>query len=164
MFDNVYTIGEEKPEFQADYQSQILEHWQQIQCDKRYPSKEDFRPQQFPKHLPKIAIVSVEDAESFSGRLTGETVSEVLRLEPGREKLVAAADENISLVVRAMLARASENERPTYFKGKFRPELYSAIGFSALVLPFSYEDQGDQMDALLLAFDFDEQLPIGIIE
>lgn len=163
MIENAHKIDEDEPEFQAEFQAQILEHWREIQQDKRYPSKKDFRPQNFPKHLPQLAIVSVEDSESFTDRLTGTTVSEVLRLSAGREQLAAPSDENISEVVRTMLGRTSSEEEPMYFEGTFTPETSQAIDFSALVLPFSFDAKGDDLDTLLLAFEFNKSRPLGAL-
>lgn len=163
MIENAHKIVEEKPPLRAEFQEEILEHWRQIQQDKRYPSKRDFRPQNFPKFLPQLAIVSVEDSEHFTDRLTGTTVSEVLRLSAGREQLVAPSDENISDVVRSMLGQTSTNEQPMYFEGKFTPETSQSIGFSALVLPFSLDSDGDAMEALLLAFDFSKNRPLAAL-
>jgi len=164
MFETVQKIENTKPEFCSDYQSEILEHWEHIQNNKRYPHKEDFRPQKFPKYLAKIAIVSVNRPDTFSGRLTGETVSDILRLEPGSEKLLASPDKNIKMVVRSMLDQTKLNGKPTYFEGKFLPEYYTPINFSALVLPFCYEEHGENMDTLLLAFEFKDQAPIAVLD
>jgi len=155
MFDYVHKIDESMPEFRSGYQAGVLDHWHQILHGKRYPAKKDFRPQNFPQYLPQIAIISVDDTGICSDRLTGETITEILHLGPGREKLVGSTDKNISLVVRSMLDQTSLNEKPTYFTGEFKPEAYFSVGFSALVLPFCYDEHGENMDALLLAFDFE---------
>jgi len=163
MIESAHKITNEKPAFKAEFQEKILEHWQQIQQDRRYPSRKDFRPQNFPKFLPQLAIVSVDDSEKFTDRLTGTTVSEVLRLSAGQEQLVAPSDENISEVVRSMLGQTSMHEQPMYFEGKFTPEANQSIDFSALVLPFSYDAKSDELDTLLLAFDFNKSRGLGAL-
>jgi len=164
MIENAHKICDEKPIFQAEFQELILEHWQQIQQNRRYPSKKDFRPQNFPKYLPQLAIVSVEECgEHFTDRLTGTTVSEVLRLSAGREQLAAPSDENIKDVVKSMLGQASDNEQPMYFEGKFKPQASQEVGFSALVLPFSFDSKGDELDTLLLAFNFNQNRPLSAL-
>jgi len=154
MIKRSHRLDEETPAFQAEFQVEILEHWQEIQQDRRYPSKQDFRPQNFPKYLPQLAIVSVDESENFTDRLTGTTVSEVLKLSAGREQLVAPSEEKISDVVQHMLGQATNSAQPMYFEGDFTPETSVSIEFSALVLPFSYDSGTDNMDTLLLAFNF----------
>jgi hypothetical protein len=163
MIENAHKIAEDNPAIRAKFQEQILEHWQQIQQNRRYPLKRDFRPQMFPRYLPQLAIVEVEDSEHFTDRLTGTTVSEVLRLSAGRERLVAPSDENISNVVRSMLGKTSEEEQPMYFEGTFEPEESTAFDFTALVLPFSVDDPEDEMETLLLAFDFSRGQSLGAL-
>ena len=107
--------------------------------------------------------MSVEDSEHFTDRLTGTTVSEVLRLSADREQLVAPSDENISNVVKSMLGQARSNEEPMYFEGNFTPETSQSIAFSALVLPFSYDAKGDDMDTLLLAFNFSDNKSLAAL-
>lgn len=154
MIENAHKINDKKPAFQAPFQEEILEHWQQIQQDRRYPSKRDFRPQNFPRVLPQLALVDIDDDEHFTDRLTGTTIAEVLRLSAGREQLVTPSDENISLVVRSMLDQTTTNAQPMYFEGKFTPDTTQSIDFSALILPFSYDTESEEMDTLLLAFNF----------
>jgi len=154
MIKSAEKINGTTPEFQASFQGRLFEHWKQIQQGSRYPSKRDFRPQMFPKYLPQIAIVSVEDQEHFKDRLTGSTVSEVLRLNASQENLAHPSDERISEVVRSMLGQTSAEDSPMYFRGTFEPETHAAIDFSALILPFRQEEARDHADLLLLAFDF----------
>jgi len=163
MIESVHKINDKKPPFQAPFQEEILEHWQEIQQDRRYPSKRDFRPQNFPRFLPQLALVDIGDKEHFTDRLTGTTVSEVLRLSAGREQLVAPSDENISEVVQSMLDQATNHEQPMYFEGKFTPETSQSIDFSALILPFSYDTESEDMDTLLLAFNFSGGVILGAL-
>lgn len=163
MIETAQKIDENDLHFQAEFQQKILEHWRDIQQNKRYPSKKDFRPQNFPKYLPQLAIVSVEDSENYTDRLTGTTVSEVLRVSAGREQIVAPSDKKLSDVVRAMLGQASKEEKPMYFQGNFAPNTNQDTAFSALVLPFSYDAQGDELDSLLLAFDFKNPKPLNAL-
>jgi len=163
MIENAHKINDEKPAFQAPFQDEILEHWQQIQKNRRYPSKRDFRPQNFPRHLPQLALVDIDDDEHFTDRLTGTTITEVLRLSAGREQLVAPSDENISDVVRSMLDQTTTHEQPMYFEGKLTPETSQTIDFSALILPFSYDTESEEMATLLLAFSFSGSVVLGAL-
>lgn len=125
--------------------------------------KRDFRPQMFPKYLPQLAIVSVEGEQGFTERLTGSTVSEVLRLNTGDAPFVAPSDKNISKVVHNILGKANKAKGPMYFEGILEPQTSISVNFSALVLPFSYEAEADRMDSLLLAFEFNRIRPEGPI-
>lgn len=163
MIESAHKINDAKPVFQASFQHEILEHWQQIQRDRRYPAKRDFRPQNFPRHLPQLALVDVDGDEHFTDRLTGTTIAEVLRLSAGREQLVAPSDENISDVVQSMLDQTTTHEQPMYFEGKFTPETSQAIDFSALILPFSCDTESQKMATLLLAFSFSASVVLGAL-
>jgi hypothetical protein len=163
MIKVAHKIADCKPVFQAKFQEHILEHWQQIQQGKRYPTKSDFRPQNFPKYLSQLAIVAVDDNEQYTDRLTGTTVSEVLRLSTGQQQLAARSDQNIHAVVKTMLGQTCCSQEPMYFEGNFVPEASQPIRFSALVLPFSLDEKGDDIDALLLAFDFIGMKPVGAL-
>lgn len=163
MLENAQKISEEKPEFLAKFQEKILEHWHQIAKDKCYPSKQDFRPQNFPKYLPQLAIVSVDGDNNFAARLTGNTVSEVLLHSTGRSTLVNEAADHASCVVRNMLGQTNRSQKPMYFEGKFLrnqddPSCTThTVEFSALVLPFSQNSKSKNIDSLLLAFDFSKR-------
>jgi len=163
MLENSTKIDKEKPEFLAKFQAQILEHWHQIAHNKRFPNKQDFRPQNFPRYLPQLAIVSVEGDNNFTDRLTGNTVSEVLLHSKGRSTLMNEAADHASCVVHNMLGQTSRSEKPMYFEGKFLPSQNDpfstthTVEFSALVLPFSQNSEGENIDSLLLAFDFSKR-------
>ncbi len=157
------TIDTENPAFQAEFQEHILEHWQQIQQDKRFPSKRDFRPQNFPKYLPQLAIVAVDENETYADRLTGTAVSEILKLADGEEQLVAPSNENVRKVIKNILDQAKNSDHPVYFEGKFTLESNRPIGFSVLVLPFSLDEPHEKIDSLLLAFNFSKAVMHGAL-
>ncbi|WP_262691363.1 PAS domain-containing protein [Kordiimonas aestuarii] len=136
------------------FHKDIFNHWREILHGRRYPNQREFRPQKFPKYLPQIAIVSVSGVDEYDDRLTGDTVLEVLRLRQNHDRLVEPHDENVREVVRAMLNESALAGTPMYFKGKFQPDGAKPIDFTALVLPFSHNDETDILDTMMLAFDF----------
>ncbi|TNE63068.1 MAG: PAS domain-containing protein [Alphaproteobacteria bacterium] len=154
MIQDALQIGDDRPALQAPFQEQILDHWHQIRKGRHFPDKRDFRPQKFPKFLPQLAIVSVAEGSAYEDRLTGTTVSEVLRLGSGARRLVAPADLQVRETVALILDTASRADRPMYFRGIFTPARDAAIDFTVLVLPFSHNGDADVLDTLLLAFDF----------
>ena len=154
MIVDAYNIADDQPAFEASFQEQMLSHWRQIQNNRRFPDKRKFRPQNFPKFLPQLAMVSMDHDKKFDDRLTGETVSEVLRLEESGSKLVRPADAGIRAIVETMLEDATRADGPLYFKGSFKLSESSSVDFTALILPFSHDDMEDEMDTLMLAFNF----------
>lgn len=163
MIENADQIGESLPAFEAKFQQELLEHWREIQHNRRYPDKREFRPQKFPKFLPQLAIVSVNGDHDYDDRLTGATVSEVLRLSGHHDRLVAPADASVRKIVHNMLDYASKADGPIYFKGQFHPKESARISFTALVLPFSHNGDEDVLDTLMLAFEFNRERQIELV-
>ncbi|NVJ97655.1 MAG: PAS domain-containing protein [Alphaproteobacteria bacterium] len=157
MIENADKIGTEGAVKGSRFQQDLLDHWRDIQQSRRFPDKRAFRPQKFPKFLPQLAIVSVNDHKEFDDRLTGAAVSEVLKLNSQDDRLVAAPDTSIRTLMLDILGRAIDAREPIYFKGRFRPDASSAIPFTALVLPFSHNGDEDILDTLMLAFDFSKE-------
>ncbi len=153
MIQNTQPLGTDQTVIETKFQRDLLEHWRSIQMDRRYPEKKAFRPQKFPKFLPQLAIVSIK-AGHFDDRLTGATVSEVLRLSDSHNTLVSPRDENIRSVMTGILVDAVKATGPVYFKGELTPTGSSPIDFTALVLPFSQRAFDEEPDTLMLAFDF----------
>lgn len=153
MIQNTQSLGTDQTVVETKFQRDLLEHWHSIQTDRKYPDKKAFRPQKFPKFLPQLAIVSIEGGH-FDDRLTGATVSEVLRLSGSSDTLVAPRDENIRTVMTNILVDAFKATGPIYFKGELTPTGRSPVDFTALVLPFSKLALDEVPDTLMLAFDF----------
>lgn len=154
MIENAHKVSIDGPEFRAQFQQEILEHWQEIKGSNRFPQRRDFRPQKFPKFLGQLAIVNVKEGATFADRLTGGTVCEVLRLSDGSEKLTAPSDQKIAATIQRMLAEAFKAEEPMYYTGRFTPDTRPPIDFSTLVIPFVEKDGTEIPESLLLAFDF----------
>ncbi|MFC4346936.1 PAS domain-containing protein [Kordiimonas lipolytica] len=157
MIENADNIGESQTAFDARFQQDLLDHWREIQHNRKYPDKREFRPQKFPKFLPQLAIVSINGTEKFDDRLTGATVSEVLRLKGNHDRLVSPPDGAVKSIIHNMLSQASKAKGPVYFRGNFQPADSPTIPFTALVLPFSHNGDEDVLDTLMLAFDFSKK-------
>lgn len=153
MIQNAQSLGTDQTVVETRFQRELLEHWRSIQLDRRFPDKKSFRPQKFPRFLPQLAIVSINGGR-FDDRLTGETVSEVLRLSETDDTLVAPRDEGVRRVIAHILGDAVKATGPIYFKGELTPNGSNTVDFTALVLPFSKEARDEEPDTLMLAFDF----------
>ena len=156
MIENIHRIGPDCPTFQAGFQSQILNHWKEIQSEDSFPLKRKFRPQKFTSVLSQLAIVGIDSEERFFDRLTGGTISEILKLPNAGNALTSPPDENIHTLMQLMLKEARNISEPIYFTGRFSPNGRPAIDFSILILPFADNDD-NKLDQLLLAFDFSQQ-------
>ncbi len=163
MIENADDIGKEPPAFEARFQQDLLNHWREIQHNRKYPDKREFRPQKFPKFLPQLAIVSINETNDYDDRLTGATVSEVLKLDRNQARLVSPPDGAVKTIIHDMLDRAAKANGPIYFKGNFQPAESASIPFTALVLPFSHNGDADVLDTLMLAFDFSKKRKLEIV-
>lgn len=154
MIQNTHRISFDSPELRAHFQQEILDHWREIKGNKKIPSKREFRPQNFPRFLAQLAIVSVDEHNAFSDRLTGGIVCDVLKLSDGSAKLVAVPDRKIRESIDYMLLEAKTEAEPMYYTGRFHPPLRPPVDFSVLIIPFTEREDINQPSALLLAFDF----------
>lgn len=152
MITNAHKISHESPEFRAAFQLDVLQHWHDIKGEKFLPNKRDFRPQNFPKYLGQLAIISVDDDGSFFDRLTGGTICDVLKLAEGTAKLLSSADPNVRDTVCDMLKQTQAHAGPMYFTGQLAPANRPHADFTSLVVPFS-ENEG-MLTSFILAFDF----------
>ncbi|SDD55623.1 PAS domain-containing protein [Kordiimonas lacus] len=163
MIENADSIGNDQPALEARFQQDLLNHWREIQHNRKYPDKREFRPQKFPKFLPQLAIVSIAGSNDYDDRLTGATVSEVLKLQGTHDRLVSPPDAAVKQIIHDMLNRASKANGPIYFKGNFQPAESASIPFTALVLPFSHNGDADVLDTLMLAFDFSKTRKLELV-
>jgi|GEM_PF-1431297 len=162
MIENADNIDKEPPAFEARFQQDLLNHWREIQHNRKFPDKREFRPQKFPKFLPQLAIVSICGSNDYDDRLTGATVSEVLKLDRSHGRLVSPPDGAVKTIIHDMLDRAAKANGPIYFKGNFQPAESASIPFTVLVLPFSHNGDADVLDTLMLAFDFSKRRKLEI--
>tara|TARA_R110002096_G_scaffold330042_1_gene524135 strand:+ start:1406 stop:1912 length:507 start_codon:yes stop_codon:yes gene_type:complete len=154
MIQNVHKISVDSPELRAHFQQEILDHWRDLKGDKKIPCKQGFRPQKFPRFLAQLAIISVNEHGSFSDRLTGGTICDVLKLSSGLKKLTEVPDLKIRESIDHMLREAKDEAEPMYYTGRFLPPARPPVDFSVLIIPFSKFEGADQPCSLLLAFDF----------
>ena len=59
-------------------QKDVFDYWQAMRGDRRLPSRADLNPAALKKHLPTIMLLNVVDADTFSVRLAGTGIRDVL--------------------------------------------------------------------------------------
>nr|WP_281501714.1 PAS domain-containing protein [Kordiimonas laminariae] len=140
----------------VEFQKRILAHWEDIRQSRKFPSKQDFRPQNFSRYLPQLAIVSFDDT-NFSDRLIGSTVIEMLGYAMGAQYQEDTRLGYNSQALRHVLETSKEEAQPLYFTGELSENSISPVEFCALALPFSLKSEKDEFDTIILAFEFQKK-------
>jgi len=153
-------IGHDASSLTAAFQDNLLTHWNQIRGDLRFPLRRAFRPQTAARHLPRVAMVSVEEDQSFRTRVVGSDIVERLHLDTGQDPLVEASDPKTRDLMIQLLRTARDAAMPIYLEGVFSSFGFHSIAFTALALPFSMAEDGNSLDVLMLAFDFSRPHPV----
>ena len=129
MISNCYTYEAIANAVEAKFQHRILLHWEDIRKGRLFPSKQDFRPQDFSRYLPQLAIITF-DSNDFFDRLTGSTVTEMLEYAMGPQYQEDARLGHSSQAVRDILETCREKAQPLYFTGELA-EIHRALYSSA---------------------------------
>ena len=169
MIKDIKIPAQDKVCFKSKYQSRVFDHWQEIRGAHNIPKSQDFRPQNFGRHVTQIALVIYDNCEgSFSDRLIGSKVSQTLHINKAGDSLSNACDKKINDTMRSLLGQSRTKAIPLYFEGTMLPDEYLPIGFTALALPFSdnttalIDDEDLMADTVLLAFEFDKNTSVSI--
>ncbi len=169
MIKDIKIPAQDKVSFKSNYQSKVFDHWKEIRGAHNIPKSQDFRPQNFSRHVTQIALVKYDNCEgSFFDKLIGSKVSQTLHIDKAGDSLSNARDRKINDTMRSLLGQSRTKAIPLYFEGTMLPDEYLPIGFTALALPFSdntkgFTDDDDLMaDTVLLAFEFNKNIPASI--
>ncbi|WCL53133.1 PAS domain-containing protein [Gimibacter soli] len=147
-------LGHDANSLTAAFQDNLLTHWNEIRNGHRFPLRRAFRPQTASRHLPRVAMVSIDADKAFHTRVVGSDIVERLHLDTSTDPLIEANDPHTRDLLIQLLGTARDAAMPVYLEGVFSPAAFHSIAFTALVLPFSMNDSGESLDVLMLAFDF----------
>ncbi len=152
-----------KDAIKVPFQKNILAHWEDILAEKQCPSRRDFRPQNFTKYLPQIAIVGFND-EQFSPRLTGSAISNMQNHILGTSRFEGDNLRCSNHIIKNILTTCKAIAEPLYFEGQLSNNSAKQLGFSVLALPFSKAPDVNIFDTIILAFNFQKKIMIDAVK
>ncbi|WP_321389863.1 PAS domain-containing protein [Emcibacter sp.] len=123
----------------SDYQNKFYKYWQEIRGDRAMPARRDFNPLHVPDALGNLMLVDVfRNPLEFKIRLIGTNITETTG-EDNTGKSAESFDNTHHILER--FSWLLESKKPYVTMGEFVWSARDRREYSAIVLPFSENDE-----------------------